>query len=684
MGKIENMIADKKKQYDDKNFFSSPALQSALTGIVAAISSRYKQKIAVDVVYENTETVAYTDNKVIVINAACELVTAQKTREMKYQTVLGLLAHELGHILYTDFTLSEIIYDSIENKHKMCLVDNPADYEEINTFLKTANKTQIEVFMSEFVHRLRNIIEDAYIEEMMMFKYPGSFKSGLKTVGKTHIKTMPTLAKMIKANTHEVFCIMQLILAYAKYGVIKLGKTKKSHIIVKMFKKCVADIELGITNHSAKERYIYSNKLLLVLWPYIFDYLKNIKEQDTQEKQKLTGETTISTDDTKPLDIEGDEHSNTDENAFKKAVEGKRETAKQKLEASDESEECNSEETEVEDRADEVEGDGGIEYTETEAEFNKDTTAEINSIINKMAETDVYGELETQRIWKLQNFANSISYSAIHHGVRFYINRFTFIPDTYIDRYNQIIKDIKPISMRLQRTVAKALKDKREGYKRTNLMFGRRLEGRALMREDGRVFSKTNLPNDEPSLAVGVLVDESGSMITDKRYIYAQMAALLLHDFCEGLNIPCCIYGHTADKMGKNTVSLFSYVEFEKIDKNDKYRLMDIRPRNNNRDGAAITFLAEKLAKRPETQKLLIVINDGNPYAYNYSGKSANEDIIGIKHHFAKRHITMFAASIGSDKEAVKEIYGNGYLDITNLNSLPVTLTDLVISNLKF
>ena len=90
--------------------------------------------------------------------------------------------------------------------------------------------------------------------------------------------------------------------------------------------------------------------------------------------------------------------------------------------------------------------------------------------------------------------------------------------------------------------------------------------------------------------------------------------------FCVSLGIPVTIYGHSTDYRG---VALYSYAEFDSVDENDRYRLMDMMNRNGNRDGAALRFVAEHLAKRPENRKLLILISDGQPADTGYRGTEA-------------------------------------------------------------
>ncbi len=155
------------------------------------------------------------------------------------------------------------------------------------------------------------------------------------------------------------------------------------------------------------------------------------------------------------------------------------------------------------------------------------------------------------------------------------------------------------------------------------------------------------LPNETPELAVGLLLDESGSMGCCDRCTYARAAAIILYDFCRSLNIPVTVYGHSTGERCDQTVQLYSYAEFDSIDNDDRYRMMDIRARNNNRDGAPLRYVAEQLVARPEQVKILILVSDGQPADYGYMGTAAEEDLRGIRKEYQRKGVLFVAAAIG-------------------------------------
>ena len=220
------------------------------------------------------------------------------------------------------------------------------------------------------------------------------------------------------------------------------------------------------------------------------------------------------------------------------------------------------------------------------------------------------------------------------------------------------------------------LKDQQRGGKQTGLVMGRRLDAHALCRNDGKVFYKNNLPNEIPRISVGLLLDESGSMSCGDRSTYARAAAIILYDFCQALNIPIMVYGHSTS--WSSGVDLYSYAEFDSIDRDDKYRLMDIAARGSNRDGAALRFVAEQLSKRDEEVRILMLVSDGQPADCGYGGTAAEEDLRGIKQEYKRKGILFVAAAIGEDKQNIERIYGDSFLDITDLNQLPVKLTAVI------
>ena len=325
-------------------------------------------------------------------------------------------------------------------------------------------------------------------------------------------------------------------------------------------------------------------------------------------------------------------------------------------------------------------GSGGVDQnSEYEGNDYGYAAEDIERLLENMAEEKVNEELEEELSEELQREANSIRYGNAHRGIRITVNRMAHVDQNLIDAYNRVAPDLLPISRRLQRSVVPKLRDQRQGGKQTGLLIGKRLNQHALHRTDGRIFYNTRLPSEPINLSVGLLIDESGSMCSNDRITRARATAIVVQDFCESLGIPLMVVGHTA---WNSHVELFSYCDFDAYDKNNRYRLMDMSARDCNRDGAALRFVAEKLSKQVSEVKILIIICDGQPNDDGYSGSAAEADLRGIKLEYARKGVQIYAAAIGEDRQRIERIYGDGYLDITDLNDLPILLTSLIARNL--
>lgn len=301
--------------------------------------------------------------------------------------------------------------------------------------------------------------------------------------------------------------------------------------------------------------------------------------------------------------------------------------------------------------------------------------SDIARILEAVAEDAVHTSLEKERKRELNELAQSISYGNIHNGVNMTVHRICEVEPELRDEYDEVAGDLLHISRQLQKSVTQKLEDSRRGGKQTSLLMGRRLDAHAIARLDGRVFCKNALPNEAPALSVGLLLDESGSMCSCDRATYARATAIILYDFCRALDIPIMVYGHSTSS---GRVDLYSYAEFDVIDRDDRYRLMDISSRGSNRDGAALRYVAEQLAKRTEDVKILMLVSDGQPADSGYYGTAAEEDLRGVKQEYQRKGILFVAAAIGADKDNIERIYGDSFLDITDLNKLPVKLAGII------
>ncbi|WP_429308978.1 vWA domain-containing protein [Paenibacillus mucilaginosus] len=246
--------------------------------------------------------------------------------------------------------------------------------------------------------------------------------------------------------------------------------------------------------------------------------------------------------------------------------------------------------------------------------------------------------------------------------------------------YERLSRELMPIVREIARKTLPLLEQENSCEFARNQYHGSRFQADRVAYQDFRYFAKKRPPTENPALVVGLRVDESASMSAFGRLEAAKRAVLAVYEFCQLCQIPILIYGDTADVSRLEQMSIYAYTDFAQRDLHDRFRLMGIRARSNNRDGMALRMIAERLAAAPQQSKLLISLSDGQPKAMeDYTGSLALQDMQLTLAEYERKGVTFLAAAIGQDKEVIHRIYGSErFLDISNLNELPAKLVRIV------
>ena len=715
---IRKRILETKSKISDEEFFASREYSGYLTDIAESATKRYNRTMRVVVKADpDDETVAFTDFSGIMINACNHITWSFPSRRLRSLSLEGLCSHEFGHMLFTDNPVWQSFFrrlakgkfypkqpsglDAMQKLHASEILDALQDDSDPipgNVILSTA-------------HALSNILEDGYVDARCSYEYPGTPARGIALNNQRYAELVPDIETMINRKYYDHNIIVNLLIQYVRAGELNNLSDYEGEYIDRL-KTYIPIVDGCVYADDARDRCEAVNLILIDLWPIMqrcFDALRDKYNQAQQNAAQSSQNKAAGSGGGATGDPTSDPTSDQDDAAAQQAVSDELSgqlpqsapnfTLKTSAVPSTESfkpdeDQQNAVRAQVarvlQEETDRIaahitngitsEGDGQTDCnTEYEGNDYGFAAEDIERLLDTMAEARVSEEMEQELSEELQREANSISYGNAHRNIHITVNRMAHISPELIESYNRVAPQLLMLSKRLQHSVSAVLRDKRQGGKQTGLFSGKRLNQHALYRNDGRVFYNTRLPTEPINLSVGLLVDESGSMCSCDRITRARATAIVMQDFCESLGIPIMIVGHTA---WSSRVELFSYSDFNSRDKNDRYRLMDMSARDCNRDGAALRFVAEKLSKQVSDVKILIIICEGQPNDDGYSGSAAEADLRGIKLEYSRKGVQIYAAAIGDDRQNIERIYGDGYLDITDLNDLPVMLTSLIARNL--
>lgn len=696
-----------------EDIFLSEKYKSDLVGIMKAACLRvyYRKPINLKVYSdEQDDDIAYTDGNTIYINFGTDFAKRLKEKPVLFHIFnVGLLAHELGHIFWTDFDDGEKYMNSLE---KGTIYPSIPVHPNAQKFIDALSNKYNRRILCELCHAIDNILEDIYVNALQRQMLGGLYAQGIN-LGNTMIaENAYSIEAQKEKQMYDSSIIINCLLTELKCNVVYYGQYESEYSDI--VDKITVIAREYVFRKTHKERVVGINLIICELWDYIDEMLINIKDQATKPQNKLSIKNDSSDDDkseassnekTDKSPAEITSESSTEkidedalEDSIKEAIDqlqGKTKESKNQTTsniADQQSVDDGSSNLELnslisKDLSNDLSCNKGKKSTNVsqaiEAEGNGSVTMDQNYVPSGKAEAcktlcELVDKLSTDRAIEKNNSqvvngllktVEDIDLGPIHSNVDIRIFRSSTIPETYKSKYQLLLKEIKPIVDNLEKVIVRTIKEENLAGERRGRYYGKMLDNSKLYRPDLKVFKDRKNPKKEIDSVFYFLVDESGSM-SGNNIEYSRLVSILFAEACERLGIPLEITGHTTLSSG---VALYNYKNFDSVDKNDKYRLIDMSARNCNRDGAAIIYCCERLLKRPEKKKFFCIISDGCPNDFGYSGMEAKSDLKHIKNKYSKEGITFVAAAIDEDKEYIKEIYGKNFLNISHLENMPPT-----------
>lgn len=207
---VKQRLNEKRSKITDKQFFSSRMLAGHFEDLAAAQTRRYhyNRRVRVNLYWKPKDAfTAATDNMQIRINTGHPLVTKVKGRENRYQLVCGMFAHELGHVLFTDFLSAQTYHnylDSFKWYPRPPAFRLAADARNEKAFWEYVKEDPKNLQMvHQIAANIANIIEDGYIENRMLNSFPGTLGYGLETLRERHFDEIDTVTELIAKETDD-------------------------------------------------------------------------------------------------------------------------------------------------------------------------------------------------------------------------------------------------------------------------------------------------------------------------------------------------------------------------------------------------------------------------------------------------------------------------------------------------
>ena len=463
--KVKQLIQERRGKISDREFFTSRMLALHFEDIAAAQTKRYgsRRPVRVHLTWEpDASHAACTNNLTIHINAGNPIITQFPTREERYQMVLGLFAHELGHCLYTDFLASQTYGQEISacrwypEPPTLPTVKDRVNEGALWDYAQAEPENL--PLLARVAHEVGNVLEDASIENRILEVFPGTLGQSLDFLREWQWNDMPTvtLLKEREAQGQPVFfSLLQLFLSYVKFGELKYGEEPFTEEHIRTVFELLPELDEDLQSRSGKERWKTVNTILIRCWEQVREYVEAIKRQHQEDKaagkgvsvfsrleqelSSLTGGSARGKGDTAPISGgpgPGSLSARREKTQALAKQAGEGEAASPKgaalsmgtAELSEETGEEDSSKQEVtaqeKGRMPLVKTDaisqpmgGWVERNNSYApELSKTVEAEMERLLTHMAEQEVCQELEENWLSELNEFAKGISYGNAHRA----------------------------------------------------------------------------------------------------------------------------------------------------------------------------------------------------------------------------------------------------------------------------
>ena len=237
------------------------------------------------------------------------------------------------------------------------------------------------------------------------------------------------------------------------------------------------------------------------------------------------------------------------------------------------------------------------------------------------------------------------------------------------DEYTRIKTDVAPVINKLRTGLKNIINYNVDEISR--YLHAGRIDSKSLSRmPSGTICAKRIEKNDEADLNITVLVDLSGSM-NGYPIENAMKACVVLQEVCNSLKIPITVLGF---KSGKQKVQIlhfsnrllkgrYAHTGIVKMDAGGGTPLYN-----------ALLYLPRLLKKQSEEDKLLIVITDGAP--------DTGPEPCKIEVTKLGRYAKVYGMAIGGGRDALANIFGSKYIGIDSLDRLPGELCKVIEKNI--
>ena len=727
---IRRAIRKKRTDIRLEDIVKSKAFKDYITSGMLTLFKKHKREpnLKYKVYYkEGDMTTALTNNKEIIVNAANSLFTKRDELDeplsVSVDHILGVMFHEAGHVLYTNFSVlrkykeqfrdGKLVINSIELSK-----EEAKSLKEINNLLNDnrsnvvlgVSLTKTKAFIYNIFDWLNNAIEDGRIEKTLLDRDAdfGGYCNGL--IGLRNKQK----DEIVGSNIQDIEKYLNACFEYAKYGT----STTYTGDVFPELEEAKPIIDIMLDCKEAMKFTEYTVELICIAYPNLIKPLltdqTDDQSDDDQSNDNSQGDSSSNDENSDTDNSSGDQSGsendkskeNSEGNGSGGSSEGEEDQEGANNSESDDSSETDqegsnddssnkeSDEDENEDSSNQDESTDGDNSNDQNDSSKEDKLDDIMDNLPEMSTVPEYdnmgvesndGDLE-ESMQPTPDFVGEAARESVEEEINGEINkmisdstaplgcsRVTVIddlPDVSLSpNQDAFLNNNRSLFKKVGREIENHLKsDMRTGSNKRKFS-GKKFRAEKLVNRDYRYFENTATKKDIPETAVGILIDQSGSMYGEQIRCATYAAMGMYKTLAELEHFDVAIYGHTSTY---DEVIINRYIDFGFKPKDPIKVLAGIYSDGGNIDEVAVTALGERLKSQMVDKKIMIIISDGLPHSMIGHAETRLRDLVK---EYVKGGFNVFVAALGSDKAKIDKIYEDvSFIDITDPSELPTNM----------
>ena len=615
-----------------KMFLLSPAYCNMLRKMVVGLTADHSLTVAL--LPPSHPEMGFTDGVKIRINTLHQLF-ANEPIEKNAEYCLALAVHESLHPIFSCF---QCIQDAARKKGK-----------------ETDNTVQVR-------RDLLNILEDARIERIGAFRFPG-VAYAIVSLNEFLYSQPRDLGKM-----KDIEKMLTWILDYVSVG---RNRGELEGDLGLLWEKVKPLAQKAKYSDTCSECYMYTKKIMRLIKPLI-------PEQDAIDQQQQ------KTQSMKSNDRDVDAKTGQQPPQYGDNDQGSGSSQRQQSQNGEQSSSGNPQNGRQQDSGQEQgfgqQGNGQQQSADSSGQSglqgsNQQGGGQGNAAPpdGKALEDMLTRALDASYNEHLKDESdNKTDASTVQNLQKESTSGFNVVPNfgdfSTFESYNLVKEQVMPIANRLRTGLKNIINYNVDEMSR--YLHAGRIDAKSLSRmPSGAICAKRIEKSDEADLNITVLVDMSGSMC-GIRIESAIKSCVILQEVCMALKIPITVLGF---KSGAKT-GIHHFSNHKMRGRYAHTGIVKMSAGGGTPLYEAMQYLPAMLSSQKEEDKLLLIITDGVP--------NGGPDPCAMAVKKLSQYAKVYGLAIGDGREALEKIFGSKCIVVDRLERLPGELCKIIEKNM--